>query len=246
MTNVLDSDLANSDLSAGSFTPVQVFIQGPFQTDSVTVLSGLDLDKYTVIGLNSAGKAVVWNPDATNPDVDAYATGAITFTGQPTANDTITINGHAITWKASGAAANEVNIGGSATLSAAALLAVINAAPLTYLVTASGTALVLALQATTAGTSGNAITLTESTSNLTVSGATLTGGDTGFTVPALEATIFGVLAQPVDATSGDVKGPAFLTGTFQHDELVWPVAIDTLAERQRACVGSKLWVSNLK
>lgn len=246
MTTVLDSDLANGDLSAGSFTPNQVFIQGPFQSDSVTVLSGLNLAKWTVIGLNSAGKAVAWDPAATNPDVDAFATGAITFTGQPTADDTITINGHVITWKASGAIANQVNVGGSAAASAANLLALINAAPLTYLVTASGTGLVLALQATTAGTSGNAITLTESTANLTVSGATLSGGDTGFTVPALEATVFGVLAQAVDATSGDVKGPAFLTGTFQHDALVWPVAIDTLAERQRSCVGSKLWVSNLK
>ncbi len=246
MTTLLDSDLANSDLSAASFTENQVLIKGPFQSDAGLVLSGLTLAKYTVVGRNAAGKLVRHDPTATVADVDAYATGAITFTGQPTANDTITIDGHVITWKATGAAANEVNIGLSATASAANLKAIINAAPLTYLVTAAGDALVLELEATTPGSGGNAITLTESTSNLTVSGATLTGGDTGFTVPAPQASIAGVLAQPVDASAGDVSGPFFRTGTFQHDRLVWHASLTTLALRQVACAGSQIWVSNLK
>lgn len=246
MTTLLDSDLAHGDTAAGSFLPGQVKVNGPFHSDSGVVLSGLNLAKWTVVGRNAAGKLVAHDPTATAPDVDAYATGLITMTGQPTAADTITLNGHAITWRASGAGANEVNIGVDATTSAQNLKAIINAAPLTYLMTATGSGLVLALQATTAGVGGNALTTTESTGNLTLGGATLSGGDTGFTVPAPQATVAGVLAQPVDASGGDVPGPYFRTGTFQHDALVWHASLTTLAARQLALIGSQVWVTNLK
>lgn len=246
MTTVLDNDLAFGDTAAASFTPDQVKLQGPFRSTSGVLLSGIDAAKWTVVGRNAAGKLVLHDPTATVADVDAYATGLITFTGQPVADDTITINGHAITFKASGAGANQLNIAGTATLTAQALKAMINTGTATYLVTATGDGLVLALQANTAGTAGNAYTTTESATNVTVGGATLTGGDTGFTVPAPESYVAGVLAQASDATDADLSVPYFLTGTFQHDKLVWHASLTTLALRQSAMRGTPLWVDNLK
>lgn len=106
-----------------------------------------------------------------------HASGSINITGAPAADETVTINGHAITFKTSGATGPQVNIGANAVATAQSLKAVINAAPGTYLVTASGDNDTLLLTALATGTGGNSITLTESAANLTVSGGgTLTGG----------------------------------------------------------------------
>lgn len=57
--------------------------------------------------------------------VAAYSVG--TFTGQPTAADTLTLGGQAITARASGAIVNEFNIGATTQLTAQNLVAAINA-----------------------------------------------------------------------------------------------------------------------
>jgi len=117
--------------------------------------------------------------------VAVAATGELTFSGTGTAADTITINGQAITLVASGATGFQANVGASATLTAQAVKAVINANPSTFLVSASGLAAVLTLTAHTPGTGGNSITTTEAGTNTSFGGATLSGG-TG-TVTALVA-----------------------------------------------------------
>src|SRR5574343_1125761 len=55
------------------------------------------------------------------------ASKAGTFTGAPTATETVTIKGVAFTARASGATGNEFNIGGTVTLTASALKDAINA-----------------------------------------------------------------------------------------------------------------------
>lgn len=118
----------------------------------------------------------------------AIATGTVNITGLPVAAETVTIGGQIYTWRAAvGATANEVKIGADATACAANLAAAINlgagsgtvygsATTLNASVTASPAIGVITLTSRLAGTAGNAVTLTEASTNLTVSGATLTGG----------------------------------------------------------------------
>lgn len=43
---------------------------------------------------------------------------------------------------------------------------------------------------------------------------------------------YGILSQPVDATSTDVRVGTFIGGTFNDAALVWPAALTTLAQRK--------------
>lgn len=107
----------------------------------------------------------------------AHAAGSILFASNPTANDTVTIGGTVVTFKASGATGLQVNIGVSLAATLAALLSLlsgsadVNLVKFTYAVTLGTT---LNLTAVAAGTAGNALTIAASAA--TPSGATLTGG----------------------------------------------------------------------
>lgn len=97
------------------------------------------------------------------------ATGLVTFTGAPTADDTVDIAGVTFTAKASGAAGNEFNIGGSVTITAANLAAAINASTdLASLVTATSAVGVVTLTAYVAGKIGNGLELVDALANATV------------------------------------------------------------------------------
>lgn len=52
----------------------------------------------------------------------------------------------------------------------------------------------------------------------------------------------GITAQPIPANDG---GPSFVGGIFNHEALVWPVAIDTLDERKAAFAGTPIGVRKL-
>lgn len=120
---------------------------------------------------------------AVNVKVGAdYATLAGTFTGAPTAADTITIAGVAFTARASGAVANEFNIGGTVTITAAAAAAAINAsvtAGVAGCVVASSALGVLTVRSSVPGKVGNAIQVAESMTNFAWAGAAtrLASGD---------------------------------------------------------------------
>ena len=125
------------------------------------------------------------------------AFGDITFTGQPAANDTFTLNGVVFTAVAAAPTGNQFLIGASETLSITALETVIQTASTaeaaaiaagleTFPVTEVTPQLTLATYSNVGGTKlhveavygaiGNTFTLAESCANATVSGATLTGG----------------------------------------------------------------------
>lgn len=139
------------------------------------------------------------------------ASGSYTLTGQPTADtDTVTIGGTAITFKASGATGNQVNIGASKEATAQALRVFINANPSLLVTADAGSDNVVNLKAITPGTAGNSITTTKSSTNITVSGATLSGGAATTTIDAanfdinLETGRVQILEDAADVTLGDM------------------------------------------
>lgn len=109
------------------------------------------------------------------------ASGTITVTTQPTANDTIIVNGSTITFKSSlTGAAGEVLIGAAAANTAANLAAALNASTDPNVAVAQYSAATSTVTVTynTFGTAGNSFTLAAGTAGakVTLSGATLTGG----------------------------------------------------------------------
>lgn len=109
------------------------------------------------------------------------ATGLITVTALPSANDTLTVNGVVYTFKASPAAATDIGIAGTTAAQATAIAAALTASTDARNTVASyaANASTVAVQYKQAGAVGNAFTLAESSAGLTVSGATLTGGTDG-------------------------------------------------------------------
>lgn len=109
-------------------------------------------------------------------DDGAAASGTIRFSANPSADDTITLNGTAITFKASGATGNQVNIGLALSDTLTALKTFLDGSAnaqlvkCTYAVTANS----LVVTFKTVGTAGNSYTLAASAA--TVSGSTLVGG----------------------------------------------------------------------
>lgn len=110
----------------------------------------------------------------------AFASGTATFSGQPTAADTLTINGVAFEFVASGATGTQVNIGASLAATLTNFVTVFNtnkatnAALINLTIAASAT--VLTITSTVIGTSSNLIPLAKSSTAITLSAATLTGG----------------------------------------------------------------------
>jgi hypothetical protein len=157
------------------------------QTDSALNLrednSGLDAMKCARL-LEAIGSGM-------RPGEIRVVTGAVravasgTFTDNPTAADTVTINGVAFTARASGAVANEFNLvsGGSNAADAAgnatALAAAINAsttAKIKGVIKATATLGVVDLECLVPGSLGLLCTLAESMGNFTVTGANFTLG----------------------------------------------------------------------
>jgi len=112
--------------------------------------------------------------------VSASTTG--TFTGDPTAGDTVTINGVAFTARASGAVANEYNlVAGSVTLTAAALAAAINASTTARIIGNVGATSALGVVtffSLIPGSVGIPNTITESTDNFTLTATNFATGGT--------------------------------------------------------------------
>lgn len=107
------------------------------------------------------------------------ATGTITFSGDPTNDETLSIANVTFTAKTSGASGNEFNItSGENDTMAAALAAAINASSdMSKLVSASANGAVVTLTAHVAGKCGNGIELSENMTNVAVSA--FSGGDEG-------------------------------------------------------------------
>lgn len=108
----------------------------------------------------------------------AKASGTVTLGSNPTAAQTVVVNGVTFTFRVAAATAYEVTIGGTAAASAANLAAVLNASTDPAVALADYTVSTAVVTATyrTYGVEGNSFALAAGTSGATVSGAALTGG----------------------------------------------------------------------
>lgn len=104
------------------------------------------------------------------------AKGTITFTGQPTADETMVLNNTTITAKASGATGDQFNIGTSARDTCDNLAAAINAGSESSVSRAERVGLTVIIEWLDPGTDGNSIVLTEAFSNATADGSGTLGG----------------------------------------------------------------------
>src|SRR5579859_1227099 len=111
----------------------------------------------------------------------AFATGSAAFSGNPTNLDTLTLNGTVVTFVTSGATGTQVNIGNNLAATLQNLITMLQASADAQLVkfTYAIANLTLNLTAATSGTAGNSLTLAKTSTVITLSGATLTGGSAG-------------------------------------------------------------------
>lgn len=135
------------------------------------------------------------------------ATGYISFAGQPSPADTVTLNGTAVTFVAGAPSGNQVQIGGSTALTVTALALFLATSTDTQLVkfrnSAQLTGTILSLAAVTAGVGGNSLTLAKSGTNISVSGATLSGGSGTDISALLAATVTSSGAYKADGIAAE-------------------------------------------
>lgn len=180
---------------------------------SVTNLNGVASVINTAFSSASVAAVCTWNGESfvvtsntTGPG--AFATGTITLTGQPAANDTLTVNGTAITFVSSSPIGNQIVIGANSAATFAAILAFLqqsldsNIDQANYI---QGTGQVVVVTAKTAGTAGNSFSLAKSSSALAVSAADLAGGaqpsSVGFAVAPTSGTDISAMLQLTASTS---------------------------------------------
>ncbi len=109
---------------------------------------------------------------------ETAATATITSTGAATADETLVVNGVTFTAKASGATGNQFNLSGTVATQATNIANAINNSSSAGVsnVTASASLGVVTLTCDIPGTVGNGFTLSESMSNVAVSGSNFAGG----------------------------------------------------------------------
>lgn len=231
--------LAAGITDLGRFDQFDLFAgESKIVTDQAQAPDGVAIAQFQVLQLNANGRMTPWL------GTDVYAYGTITFTANPTAADTVTINGQAITFvNDTTPAANEVNIEATLAATLASLAALINADPTTFAVHASVVGNVVTLTALAAGTGGNAIALADSSTNTAVSGSTLT--DVLATEEAPSANAVAIAAQAVPAATPGAAFPVFTGGVFNHEALVWPGGVAGLAQRKAAFMGTPIGVRQL-
>ncbi len=216
--------LTPAERALGNFTPVAsgalfIVVDGVPRTASGINLTGVtNLNGVaTLVDAALAGASVVWDAVSSRFVVESDTTGvtsllsymrdptafgSISFSGVPAPADTVTVNGTVVTFVASGATGNQVNIAGSAAAQATALQTFlagssdINITKMTYSVLGS---IVYATSVLT-GAAGNAYTLAKSGTNITVSGATLAGGS-GTSVAGLLKGLSTQASAPVDGVA---------------------------------------------
>jgi phage tail sheath gpL-like len=145
--------------------------KGPMDSPTMLRRCASHLDRGAQ-GAMAANLVLKFNP--------VFALATVTFTGVGTANDTLTVGNVVITLVDSGATGNQVNIGASATATAAAVAALINSSSsFTGICTASAASGVITLTAGLPGAIGNGLALAKSSTAITLTH--LWGADTAGT-----------------------------------------------------------------
>jgi len=159
------------------------------------------------------------------------AQGTIQVASQPSALDTVTINGNVLTAVAGAPAVDEFQIGGSIAATAANLRAAINLGTNSFDtdVAASDDGVdLVTLTAQAAGTAGNAVTLVSSVPGvLVISGATLSGGADRPNKPTQD-TLYrhgNVLADSSVNLADDLADPVIISETAQRVQLQYRIRV---------------------
>lgn len=143
------------------------------------IITGRQVNVKAPLAETTLDNLIATMPGATLISTGAKASGTITFaTAVPVEGDKVIVNGVEYTFKASPSAATDMPIPASLNAAAAALADRLNMHMLNV-VTASVSGATVTVTAVRRGTAGNAITLSKQftePSNLTLSGATLSGG----------------------------------------------------------------------
>lgn len=176
--------LADINNDIGRFDPFHLFITAPEYGEQGQAADGQAISQFQILAMDTDGRLVPWD------DAGGHASVVGTFTGQPSNNDTITLNGVAITFVNTLTTGAQVLIGATDVATAANLVALVNGVPdstndLTSMpvygteplantgVRASldSTGLVVTFTAVQGGTAGNAIPVAESATNFAFSGS---------------------------------------------------------------------------
>ncbi len=176
--------------------------------------------------------------------VGTAASGTITISGDPDADDTVTVGSDTFTFKASGATGDEVNIvAGDNAAMATALAALIHAKAGVNATAAAG---VITVVAASVGTAGNSIALTEDAAGVAVSGSGTLAGGTAASGSRSGATLSGGSAGTGDFDAAVIVDADRMDSTFERGVLAViasvcgiveltadPSADNDLARRQR-------------
>lgn len=195
---------------------------------------------WTAVGLDASNNII----PATST---VEASGALTFSGVGTADDTVTIDGVVYTLKAAPTTvAGQVKIGATAAATAANLAAAINGGDgagtlygsLTTAhpsVIASVAGAVLTATARVGGTAGNSIGTTESGTSTAWGASTLAGGTATPTSRAIGITVVDVTT----GASGNLKSaPIYRAGCFNPDAIAFHASYTSEAEKINAFRGA--------
>lgn len=225
----------------GRFDPFDLFAgDGDPTTNRAQAADNTAIAQFEVLTFDDEGRLIPWTA------AGDYPTGTLTFSSQPTDEDTLTINGQAMAFETVGSGVandHEVTIGATTAITAQSTADEINAFPLLYEVYASilaASPTVVNLTALEEGTGDNALTLAISATYPVLSAATLTDVAGTETVPFANA--IGIAAQPVPASTPGAFVPYYDGGGFNHLALVWPGGVSTLEQRRMAFAGTPISV----
>jgi len=172
----------------------------------------------------AAAGTCVWNANYNRFEITSASSGAgtaasgtITLTGNPAANDTVTVGGTLITFVSANPVGSQVLLGSTAAQTAANLQAFLQASADVNISKCRYSTTLGVVTATYAsvGTAGNAFTLAKSSTNITLSAATLTGGvnassmtyatspAAGTDISAQLGLVTGVASAPVNGVNGE-------------------------------------------
>ena len=172
------------------------------------------------------------------------ATGTITFANNPTAADTITINGTSFEFVAAGATGNQINIAGSLILTLDNMVTVLEGSTIFGMALATYTedgASILTVTYDTLSTAGNAFTLAASSD--TVSAATLTGGlNTGAAGEALYLMGTVLMHVRFDGQTATVNDPPLPANT----PMVFSVKVGDRVSAIRNSVDGSLYIHDVE
>lgn len=210
----------------------RVFVGGHPPVFMPGTLSGGSHVSGTVCGiLTVSGNKVQLDPD----EAAVAAQGIISMIGIAVADETFVIDDQTFTWKAARGGEGEVTIGADAAAAAANIVTAVTADLDTVIAEVDGDDVVIT--AVAPGTDGNAIVLTEASTNMTVDGAGTLGGTTeGRAINGSQAAAC-ILLGDVDASEADEPAVFMEHGVAIDHYLTWP---DGITENQKATAIAEL------